>query len=180
MKRLVFSLILALFSIMTINAQEHIKFMGIPVDGNITSFQTKLQQKGFQVSELSKYAEVGTRVFEGQFTSESTKVAVYYNSKLNNLVYAVRVIYDKQQSYFDTKAIVESMVERLESKYETKSEKQTDSDLQKEKHAISIPTGWIYVWMQETDRIYNHYKLFIQYDDLTNGIAGYVKDNEDL
>ncbi|MCQ2230352.1 MAG: hypothetical protein MJZ30_00660 [Paludibacteraceae bacterium] len=180
MKRVMFSLILALLGIATICAQDHIKFMGIPVDGNITNFQTKLLQKGFKVSELSKYADVGTRVFEGQFTSENATVAVYYNNKLKNLVHGVRVIYDNKDSYSDTKKKVESMVERLETKYGIKSEKKEDTDLQKEKYTIFISTGWIYVWMQETERIFNQYSLFIQYDDYTNGMAGFEKDNEDL
>lgn len=180
MKRLAFYLLMALLSIVSVNAQEHIKFMGIPVDGNITNFQTKLQQKGFKTSELNKYTEVGTRVLEGLFTSEKATVAVYYNSKLNNLVYAVRVIYDRKDSYSDAKSNVKSMVDRLESKYEVEAAEREDSDLQKERYAIEISTGCIYVWMQETDRIYSQYSLFIQYDDYTNIRVGYIKDNEDL
>lgn len=51
MKKLILTLIIILTGTFCVQAQEHLKFMGIPLTGNINSFQTKLKAKGFEVDK---------------------------------------------------------------------------------------------------------------------------------
>lgn len=44
----VITIIFCLFISITLNAQEHLEFMGVPMKGNITEFMKKLKRKGFK------------------------------------------------------------------------------------------------------------------------------------
>ena len=48
MKKYLLVALCCLFSILTQAQTEHMKFMGIPLNGSITAFQTKLQAKGIR------------------------------------------------------------------------------------------------------------------------------------
>lgn len=86
-----------IFGIMarTLNMQEdnnpkveitgHLKFMGIPLDGNINDFTTKMKEKGFSIAAENTYASPGVRLFDGMFTSEKAKIVVYYNPFSKNV-----------------------------------------------------------------------------------------------
>ena len=90
-----------LLTVFFVNAQ-HMQFMGIPIDGTINSFQTKLQSKGFKISPLNKYARVGMRVFEGVFAGEKSVINVYYSSKTKT-VHSVQVISNNTTSLENVK-----------------------------------------------------------------------------
>ena len=73
---------------LTMQAQEeHLKFMGIPIDGSIKSFQKELKEKGFS-RESSKD---GYRTYEGDFAGEKVELWVYFD-KSSRIVYQVGVI----------------------------------------------------------------------------------------
>ena len=65
MKKII-SVFLACFLCMAASAQQHMKFMGIPLDGTIDNVALKLKAKGvtYDASE-SKLADAGTRIFYG-------------------------------------------------------------------------------------------------------------------
>ena len=69
---------------------NHLKFMGIPLDGTIDEFQTKLMEKGFKTGFSDFAPAIGTRVLKGAFSGESVDVFVFYNIK-NQIVYGTRV-----------------------------------------------------------------------------------------
>lgn len=73
-----------------INA-EHLKFMGIPINGTISTFQTKLLAKGFKISKDNNAIPNGVRGFTGVFAGKDCEIGVYYNLR-TKLVYQVRVI----------------------------------------------------------------------------------------
>lgn len=78
----VFSVLFALFICVTISAQSHMKFMGIPLDGTIDNFALKLKAKGVTYdAEKSKAAGPGVRVFNGMFMSQNATIKVAYNPK---------------------------------------------------------------------------------------------------
>ena len=55
MKKLSLFLLVTLFVLPAIAQKEHLKFMGIPLNGTITQFQNKLAAKGIKVdSKLNK------------------------------------------------------------------------------------------------------------------------------
>lgn len=81
MKKII-SLFFAFFLCMAASAQQHMKFMGIPLDGTIDNFALKLKAKGvtYDAAE-SKAADAGTRIFYGKFMGEKARFIVFYNYK---------------------------------------------------------------------------------------------------
>lgn len=86
-----------LFALVTIgafsqNVAEHLSFMGIPINGTITQFQSKLQGKGCVLDKaISQSLSVGCRAFKGKFAGEKVDVYVYYNETTKN-VYRVKAV----------------------------------------------------------------------------------------
>ena len=78
-------LLFYLLLITSICCAQHLKFMGIPIDGSINAFQTKLIRKGFRISDRSKYSPIGVRSFEGYFTNKKVEIVVFYNAKTKDL-----------------------------------------------------------------------------------------------
>ena len=72
-------LALILFALIVIPAlSQHMKFMGIQLDGTIAQFTTKLQQKGVTISSENKYSGDGCRYFSGIFYGKEAKILVFY------------------------------------------------------------------------------------------------------
>ncbi len=93
MKKIV-SILILLLCMVSMQAEEHLKFMGIPLNGTINQFQVKLQAKGFvKNSLLNKNTPVGTRVFSGTFIGKKSIVPVYYDAD-TKVVYGAKVYFD--------------------------------------------------------------------------------------
>ena len=90
MKKII-SVLFAICLCMAASAQQHMKFMGIPLDGSIDNFTLKLKAKGVTYDEAeSKSADAGTRIFHGKFMGEKAKFVVFYNSK-SKIVFSAAV-----------------------------------------------------------------------------------------
>ena len=84
---------------------QHMKFMGIPLDGTITSFTTKLQAKGISIHPDNKKIDSGCRMFQGFFYGKTADIFVYYDA-------ATKIVYRG-------KAVIEdSDYERLKNLYD--------------------------------------------------------------
>ena len=90
MKKII-SVLFAIFLCMAASAQQHLKFMGIPLDGTIDNFALKLKAKGvtYDAAE-SKTAAAGTRIFYGKFMGEKARFIVFYNYK-SKIVFSAAV-----------------------------------------------------------------------------------------
>lgn len=93
MKKLLL-LLVALSLSLAVTAQEHLSFKGIPIEGNISTFCQKLQQKGFNPTGQKD----NMRLFRGDFTGCMTTVGV---TAANNgqEVFSVSVFFDKSESW---------------------------------------------------------------------------------
>lgn len=69
----------------------HLEFMGIPINGTISSFQTKLLAKGATVGKHNKDLPSGIRSFDGVFAGKDCIIIVWYNQRTKH-VYQVRAI----------------------------------------------------------------------------------------
>lgn len=75
---------------------QHLQFSGIPIEGNITTFQSKLAAKGIKVNSVkSKDAPIGQRIYNGKFQGYNAVVTVYYSRKTKN-VYKVKVVIESK------------------------------------------------------------------------------------
>lgn len=69
---------------------KHLEFMGIPITGSISTFQTKLQTKGCTLFKYNNQLQTGVRAFNGVFAGKDCYIIVFYNHKTKQ-VYQVRV-----------------------------------------------------------------------------------------
>ena len=92
MKKII-SVLFAICLCMTADAQ-HMRFMGIPLDGTIDDFSMKLKAKGvtYDAAE-SKAAGKGIRKFCGTFMGEKATFTVFYNYKSKIVFSAVAELY---------------------------------------------------------------------------------------
>lgn len=102
MKKYLLLILCTLFISVSLSAQsksnQHLKFMGIPINGSITNFQNKLIAKGFKYDQAgSKALESPTRIYKGQFAGETAQLFVYYDRD-QKFVYRVKVIIDRSES----------------------------------------------------------------------------------
>lgn len=60
-------------------SEEHLKFLGLPIDGTVNEYASKLISKGFYVSPDNKYAGKGLRVMEGPFLGNTEQFGLHYD-----------------------------------------------------------------------------------------------------
>ena len=90
MKKII-SVFFALCLCVAASALQHMKFMGIPLDGTIDNFALKLKAKGITYDAAeSKSADAGTRIFYGKFMGENARFVVFYNYK-SKIVFSAAV-----------------------------------------------------------------------------------------
>lgn len=88
MKKLFFTFVLLLVTI-TMGAQEHLLFKGIPIDGSVKDFCEQLKAKGFTYVS----SENNSMFFEGDFTGQNVHVRVASADSGEN-IFSVMVIFD--------------------------------------------------------------------------------------
>jgi len=86
--------ICALFAAIISNAQEHLSFKGIPIDGSISTFCQKLEAKGF----IQLGYEDNVWLFKGDFTGRNAIVGVVAADNGED-VFGVTLIFDKSDSW---------------------------------------------------------------------------------
>ncbi len=89
MKKGILLLMVSLFTLTSFSQTEHMKFMGIPIDGSLKSFCSQLKKKGFD-RDPYETRHKDSRIYIGEFAGHNSKVFVYSDSKSDN-VYSVIV-----------------------------------------------------------------------------------------
>lgn len=168
MKKYLLLILCTLFISVSLGAQsksnQHLKFMGIPINGSITNFQNKLIAKGFKYDQAgSKALESPTRIYKGQFAGETAQLFVYYDRD-QKFVYRVKVIIQR-----DSEKQILSMMrmyrKQLVEKYSTYAEEGTHEG--NESYYIPVENGWIDLYYVQN--VYDiGYSLQIDYWDDTN------------
>lgn len=166
MKR-IFSFFVMLVLTLGVMAQtQHLKFMGIPLNGTISAFHQKLVAKGCKpYVEYNKTAPVGSRVFIGTFFGEKADIHVYYNAK-TKVVYRAKACIERSsedmviQKYNEVKSALE---EKYPNAY-------MDKDEQEGKESIGFYTdqGWIDLYVSKSVVSAETYTLHIDYYDEVN------------
>lgn len=90
MRKLLVVTLALIFAGINIMAQEHLSFMGIPINGSKTEFCKKLKAKGFAETTVKD-------VFSGNFTGQQTTVVLA--SYDGNNVDAVGVYFDESSEW---------------------------------------------------------------------------------
>ena len=74
MKR-IFSVLFSLVFVLTLSAQRHMEFMGLPIDGKAKNFISELEKKGFEHDKTFNYFENLQRLY-GTFGGNLCKLHV--------------------------------------------------------------------------------------------------------
>lgn len=185
MRKVAFIIIACLMGILA-QAQkpkEHLKFMGIELNGSISDFQTKLQAKGLTVSPQSKLQSTGVRVFDGTFSGEDAQIVVWYNPRTKEVYRAKAVIsrYGKDL----VEQLQHSMERKLDAKYGTEykqSDEVEDDHLQKfMQHSYWVDNGTIDLFIVSTGySAQNNFFLHVDYKDTVNFKENTQDEMDDL
>lgn len=84
MARLIAIIISCLFFTQAFS-EEHLKFLGFPIDGTVNEYASKLMSKGFKVSPNNEYARKGLRVMEGPFLGNTEEFGLHYDSETKKM-----------------------------------------------------------------------------------------------
>lgn len=84
MKKCILLLMVSLFTLTSFSQTEHMKFMGIPIDGPLKNFCSQLKKKGF-VRDPYETKHKDSRIYIGEFAGHNSKVFVYSDSKSDNV-----------------------------------------------------------------------------------------------
>lgn len=184
MKRLIFFLF-AVFLSLSISAQ-HLKFMGIPIDGNVNAFASKLNAKGFSVSPLNRQAGAGLRIMAGRFFDQPAQLWINY-TPATKMVYSVRVVF-----WSDSENVCKSFMQELEESIKDKYDYEYEDGKTMGGTPINIYNiytndiyvGQIYVGVSEhKDLVYGYhdgYDLSLTYQDYINYSKDYNQKENDI
>lgn len=100
---------------LSLSAQEHMKFMGIPLNGMIDNFTLKLKAKGVTYDAAkSKMLPPGRKLYNGTFMGEKATFVVYFNAK-SKVVFGVMVdmsYSSTELAYIPFKNIAEQLLKK--------------------------------------------------------------------
>lgn len=111
MKKLFFAILLCVISI-SVSAQEHLTFKGIPIDGNLNSFVEKLKAKGFSQIVVNSDGAM----MEGEFGGNICKTGIYV-TRTSKKVHTVIVQVAESNSWFTLESTYNEYKSSLATKY---------------------------------------------------------------
>ncbi len=91
---------------------ENLKFLGIPITGNVNDFADKLREKGFRTSPNPD----GIIILDGTFTNKDVKIGLMPIEGTNN-IYRVGILYEELTSWDNLKSHYDYLVEAFTKKY---------------------------------------------------------------
>ena len=185
MRKVVFIIIACLMALyaQAQESKEHLKFMGIELNGTIADFQTKLLAKGFTISPQSKLQPTGIRVFDGTFSGEDAQIVVWYNPRTKE-VYRAKAVINRYG-----KDLVEQLQHNMERKLDAKygienklSEEVEDDYLQKfMQHSYLVENGTIDLFVVSSGySAQSSFHLHVDYKDMINFKENTQDEMDDL
>ena len=173
MQKISISFLLFLTTICAFAQNEHVKFMGIPLNGNIQQFHQKLVAKGCRHdAKVSSMISKGTRAFKGTFAGKDADIYVYYD-ETSKIVYRAKAVITcngnsiRDMQFNDFKGL-------LDTKYGTLF---TQKDTQDGYDSYSYPVfaeqseqmiGSVGIYVSENEYGYHEYSIHIDYYDNAN------------
>ena len=167
MKRILSFFVMLVLTLGAMAQTQHMKFMGIPLDGTISAFHQKLVAKGCKHDvEVSNAVGAGGRAFTGTFFGEKAQIFVYYNAK-TKVVYRAKACIDRRDE--------EYIIRKYDEVKSALEEKYPDAYMSEDEHngyeSLTFYTdqGWIDLYVSKHDNVYpTVYTLFIDYVDGVN------------
>ena len=190
MKRVVSVFIFVVFAVASFAQTQHLKFMGIPLNGSVQNFQQKLATKGVRLNTLAnKTLPTGVRAFKGVFSGNEADIYVHYNSK-TKIVYRAKAVIEAS-NLTHAENLYETIKDGLISKYENNSFFTTSEQEEHESMTFAVfstnnqeqlslgiiglyVSKSVYSW-QENERW-----IHVDYEDVANSNKNEVLNGDDL
>lgn len=125
---------LAICSAAHSQSSEHLFFKGVPLDGTLNEYVSRMEQEGF----TNTGTENGTAVLSGEFAGYKDCIIVVSTLKQKDLVYKIAVVFPKKDTwsalsgnYFDLKDMLAEKYGRpseVVEKFDSSSPPRDDSD----------------------------------------------------
>lgn len=161
---------------------EHMKFMGIPLDGSIEQFTTKLLNKGMTKDIAHSKASEGMRVFNGTFFDRSATIVVWYDKRTLTVYSALAQL--EFSSGEEADEFISNIKRSITNKYFLNVDYWNDWE---EDEKFGRPFYYMYLYSETRERIGNiciWYDKFnvvsVNYYDYSNGDKHDQNLNDDL
>lgn len=110
--KIIFLLCLCVFCYNSVNSQEHLKFKGIPINGNVNAFSKELAKQGFTISNTK-----GSMVtLIGEFVGKRCEITVV-GTKKTFLTWKLYIEFNKLNSWSALKSDYKELKEQFTKKY---------------------------------------------------------------
>lgn len=114
MKKIVVTLFLLMsFTLIFAQTSEHLKFKGVPIDGTLSEYVSKMKQAGFQLIETDD----GEAVLEGEFAGYSDCMIGVKTLQKQDLVHEIVVLFPSQDKWSGLSYDYERLKSMLTKKY---------------------------------------------------------------
>ncbi len=183
MKKLILLAVVLLLGLSSVSAQQHLKFMGIPIDGNIEAFTAKLKAKGLTIDPNNKNNKDASRWFNGTFFDYDAWFIVDYARKTKN-VYQVMAKICSGEERKTCENVKNQIADVIKSKYiyryeVSKSMNGDDIDVYYIYDEQSNYIGEIYLGIHKLDWEIG-YHLCVAYKDDVNYKKNKEQKNKDI
>lgn len=158
---------------------QHLKFMGIPLNGTISAFHQKLVAKGYKpYVELNKQSGPGARSFKGTFFGREAYIHVYYNPK-TKIVYRAKAVLE-YTSEEDMQSVYQELKVALGEKYSGALMFENEYSGY-ERLSCFVDNGGIDLYCTKIDDSYlTYYLVHVDYWDDINSKKNENKNMDDL
>lgn len=146
--------------------EEHLKFMGIPLDGKIKAFHSKLINKGCKLDPLTGTISDNFRVYNGLFAGESAQIIISFEPKSKIVYSGVAAI--KQYSESSAISFYEEMKNLIINKYSEEEMVKWYNEYIEQNHME--PMQW---FLENKEGKYNNFVFFVP--GHKKGSIGYIK-----
>lgn len=179
MKKLLSLLVVLTMTLGVMAQSQHLKFMGIPLNGAISAFHQKLVAKGYKPAvEVNKQSGPGVRSFKGTFFGSEAYIHVFYNPK-TKIVYRAKA-YLEYTSEEDMQSVYQELKVALGEKYSGALVSEGKS-YGYEDMIYSVDEGRIDLFCDKYDDSYpTYYQVHVDYRDDINSKKNEDKNMDDL
>ena len=154
-------------------SEEHLKFLGFPIDGTVNEYASKLKAKGFYVSPDNEYASKGLRVMEGPFLGNIEQFGLHYDldtKTMWSVTFVHSFFYEK-----DATVLYDKLESLLHEKYDNATYKSQLEGSFLNSCSFQSNKGIISLIITEQDY---EYQVKMTYTDRINYIPVYKKRHQ--
>ena len=114
MKKIVVTLFLLMsFTLIFAQSSEHLKFKGVPIDGTLSEYVSKMKQAGFQLVGTDD----GVALLEGEFAGYRGCLIAVSTLKSVNVVNTIGVVFPAREDWSSLEGDYEHLKSMLTEKY---------------------------------------------------------------